>query len=239
MLGDPGVLILDEPVNGLDPPGIIWMRDMTGDPMPTTEPALDAFRAQATPQPAGATGETAELYDQLREAFFGFVPDVFKLVSARPDMLRVLVDGYTSMFAGGLLPREAKEVIALTVARTASCQYCISAHDSLLRLLGTDSQFADAVASGALDHPSVNPAIRALAKLARDITQHAYRVTDQQISDARALGSTEAQILEAIWVACFFNTFVRLADALGLYELGQLAPTGVGRPAPVPEEGCR
>ncbi len=30
MLGDPGVLILDEPLNGLDPDGIRWMRDLLG-----------------------------------------------------------------------------------------------------------------------------------------------------------------------------------------------------------------
>ena len=204
--------------------------------MPTPEQTTDTFRSLATPHPTGvrlavvqeaeATGETAELYGRLRETFFGFVPDVFKLVSTRPDMLRVLVDGYTTMFAAGDLPREAKEVIALTVARTASCQYCTSAHDTMLRLLGTDSELPDAVASGTLDHPSITPEIRALAELAQDITRHAYRITDQRLDRTRSLGWTDAQLLEAVWVACIFNTMVRLADTLGLYELGQLADPG-------------
>ena len=32
LLGDPATLILDEPVNGLDPEGIRWVRDLLKDP---------------------------------------------------------------------------------------------------------------------------------------------------------------------------------------------------------------
>jgi len=172
---------------------------------------------------ADARGELAELYDELRELFLGFVPDVFKLVSTRPDLLRHFIDGHRTMFEGGVLPREAKEVIALTVARVGSCQYCATAHDTILRLLGTDAAYADAVLHGDLDHPAIPTGVRALAELAVAITEHAYRITDGDLDRVRAHGWTDPQVLEGVWVACQFNAAVRLADTFGLRDLNQLA----------------
>jgi uncharacterized peroxidase-related enzyme len=179
-----------------------------------------------------ATWEVAELYDELRGMFLGFVPDVFKLVSTRPDLLGVFVAGHRSMFDGGQLPREAKEVVALTVSRVASCQYCTTAHDALLRLLGTDAAYADAVLSGALDDPAIPTAIRALAELATKITEHAYRITDDDLDRVRAHGWTDRQLLEAVWVACQFNATVRLVDTFGLRDLNQFADDNLDVPSP-------
>jgi uncharacterized peroxidase-related enzyme len=179
-----------------------------------------------------ATGEIAELYDELRGMFLGFVPDVFKLVSTRPDLLGVFVAGHRGMFDGGQLPREAKEVVALTVARVASCQYCTTAHDALLRLLGTDAAYADAVLSGALDDPAIPTDIRALAELATKITEHAYRITDDDLDRVRVHGWTDRQLLEAVWVACQFNATVRLVDTFGLRDLNQFADDNLDVPSP-------
>lgn len=183
-------------------------------------------RVDVVPE-AEATGEVAELYGELRGMFLGFVPDVFKLVSTRPDMLRVFVEGFRSMFDGGHLSREAKEVVAITVARTASCQYCASAHEAMLRLLDTDSKYADAIANGSLDDPAIPADIRVLAELARDISRHAYRITDDDLDRVRSHGWSAEQLLEAIWVACLFNGIVRLADTAGLHYVGQLADDSV------------
>ena len=54
------------------------------------------------------------------------------------------------------------------------------------------------------------------------LTQHAYKVTDDDIDALRAAGLSDDGILEGVFVACQFNAIDRLADTFGLYELMQL-----------------
>ena len=75
-------------------------------------------------QESEASGETKELYDEIRAYFgVGMVPDVFKLVSTRPDFLRVFSEVYKALFFAGVLPRPVKEMIATVVSSTNSCSY--------------------------------------------------------------------------------------------------------------------
>lgn len=62
------------------------------------------------------------------------------------------------------------------------------------------------------------------------LTQHAYKVTDQDIDDLRTAGLTDDEILEGVFVACQFNAVDRLADTFGLYELMQLNETSPSQP---------
>ena len=52
-----------------------------------------------------------------------WVPDIVKLVSTRPDLLRVVLDGYKAMFGDGHVPRQVKEMIATVVSKGNSCAY--------------------------------------------------------------------------------------------------------------------
>lgn len=63
---------------------------------------------------------------------------------------------------------------------------------------------------------------KALLRLCMKLTQHAYKVTDDDIDALRAAGLTDDDILEGVFVACQFNAIDRLADTFGLYELMQL-----------------
>ena len=61
-----------------------------------------------------------------------------------------------------------------------------------------------------------------LLRLCVKLTEHAYKVTDDDIKALRRAGLSDDDILEGVFVACQFNAIDRLADTFGLYELMQL-----------------
>ena len=63
---------------------------------------------------------------------------------------------------------------------------------------------------------------RALLRLSVKLTQHAYKVMDEDIEALRKGGLSDDEILEGVFVACQFNAVDRLADTFGLYQLMQL-----------------
>lgn len=171
-----------------------------------------------------AGGRTAELYAEMREHFgLGLVPDVFKLVSSRPEFLQVFWDGYRSVFGPGLLDRQIKELIAAFVAREVSCSYCVDAHVLFLRLVGADERMEASLQHAEIDDMPLPEATRVLLRLAHRVTHQAYRLTDEDFDLARTSGWSDGQILEAVWTACQFNWVTRMVSAAGLTSLGQLA----------------
>jgi AhpD family alkylhydroperoxidase len=92
-----------------------------------------------------------------------------------------------AVFADGALPEQAKQLIAVAVAHTTQCPYCIQGHTRLARRKGaSDEQIMEAIwvaaemrAGGAYAHSTI--ALNELARL--DARDGARRVTADQKLD--------------------------------------------------------
>ena len=63
--------------------------------------------------------------------------------------------------------------------------------------------------------PRRNGACSGSSKL---VTEHAYRTTDEDVESLRALGWTDPQIAECVYITALFAFFNRVADAFGIEE---------------------
>ena len=79
-----------------------------------------------------------------------------------PEAMRAFIAFDQAALAEGAIPRKYKELMALAVAFTTQCPYCIELHSNKARELGTsDPEIAEAVliaaalrAGGAITHGS-------------------------------------------------------------------------------------
>jgi len=158
-----------------------------------------------------AEGELREVYEGDRQNL-GFVPDHAKVFSLRPDVLTAW-RGFQGSIRRHLRLRRY-ELITLAAARSLGCRYCQLAHGAVLIQNGVGVDQLRAILSDFHD-AGLDPAEVAIMDFACKVARSADQMTQTDTDGLRAVGLTDAEILDVTLAAsmrCFAsNTF----DALG------------------------
>lgn len=167
---------------------------------------------------AQADGRLAELYDEIKKSTnLPFVPDMFRLVSTRPDLLEAVVAGYKGMFLGGVLPRQTRELVSAWTSKVNQCPYCVGTHNFFFQAFGGPEEIAKAVESAeTADDLPVDDKTKVLLHLLAKVSKEAYKITDKDWSVALDAGWTSEELLEGFFIASMFNFITRMVDGLGL-----------------------
>ncbi|HEX6521311.1 MAG TPA: peroxidase-related enzyme [Streptosporangiaceae bacterium] len=167
---------------------------------------------------AEATGYLAELYERVKsETGLPFVPDMFRLLSTKPELLNSILAGYNGIFNHGKLPREIRELVAAWTSRVNQCPYCVGTHSFFMQVYGGTEELANAIAaSDSPDQLPVDERTHELLRLVTKVTTAPYKITDSEWQRAQDAGWSTEELLEGVFCASLFNFITRLVDSLGL-----------------------
>lgn len=113
----------------------------------------------------------------------------------------------------GELPRDLKEMVAVVVSQANSCQYCVNAHGSALKMLGMPREKVVQLLED-IDGSDVSEAVKKVLKLSVKATREPYKITDDEWQELKNLGYSEAQIVELFSVVDLYTSFNKFLDTL-------------------------
>lgn len=143
--------------------------------------------------PDDASGKTKELFNTI-QGKLGMVPNMMKTMGNSSAFL----EGYLNLSGsldGGTLGVKTGELIALAVAESNACNYCLSAHTYIgANLLKIDSETLTAARSG----KSADAKTNAILKFAKALASKKGLVNDADVSAVKAAGVTEGEVGEIV-----------------------------------------
>ncbi|MBM6405596.1 carboxymuconolactone decarboxylase family protein [Phycicoccus sp. CSK15P-2] len=162
--------------------------------------------------------ELAPLYGAIKSSLgIDFVPDMFRLLSTRPDLLGAILGGYQAVFLGGSVDRRTKEVVAAWTSGLNQCPYCVGTHNYFARAFGGSPELTAAIERGApVSELPVDEPLRTLLAFVEKVTRTPYKVVEGDWADTIAAGWTRDQVLEVLFTSALFCTITRLVDVTGL-----------------------
>jgi uncharacterized peroxidase-related enzyme len=142
--------------------------------------------------PSQTSGKTAETLAAVQR-MLGATPNLFRVAAQAPAVLEGLVALNVATAHGALKPA-VREAIALTVAETNGCDYCLSAHSFLGARAGLSADDLTRARS------AVSPDARtdAMLHFARTVVLERGHAGDAALATLRAAGVTDAEVLEII-----------------------------------------
>lgn len=142
--------------------------------------------------PSQATGKTQQLFGAVQSKL-GMVPNMMRVLGNAPAALDAYL-GFSGALGQGAFDGRLREQIALTVAESNLCGYCLSAHTLIGGKLGLKPDEISA-ARGASASSTRSDAI---LKLSRSIVLARGELSDADLKAARAAGLTDADIVETV-----------------------------------------
>jgi uncharacterized peroxidase-related enzyme len=142
--------------------------------------------------PSTATGKAKELLDAVKRKL-GLVPNMTRVMAASPAVLESYI-GFSGALAGGLLDAKTREQLALLTAQQNHCNYCLSAHTAIGKMVGLnrDQIIASREGTGA------NPKNTAALTFAKRVLETKGQVDEANLTAVRDAGFSEGEIAEII-----------------------------------------
>lgn len=139
-----------------------------------------------------ATGKVRRLFAEI-QARLGLVPNLFRVLAIAPAALEGFMN-LAAALATGTLDERTRERLALTIAESNLCNYCLSAHTSMSAKIGlSQAEIDDAIRASAADAKT-----DAILKLARSIVVQRGELNDADLGRARSSGLGNAEIIETV-----------------------------------------
>ena len=127
------------------------------------------------------------------QAKLGMTPNIMRTMANSPAVLQAYL-GFGDALARGSLSAKLREQIALAVAETNRCDYCLAAHSAIGRAVGlSDETILDSRRSF-----SINKKDKVALQFARKLVERRGRVDDSEISRLHVAGYTDGEIAEII-----------------------------------------
>lgn len=172
--------------------------------------------------PAKATGRTKALLDTVQVAL-GRTPNVIRVMALSSAVLEGYLAFSKALAQGSLNPR-LRERIALTAAEINRCQYCLSAHAAIGKMVG----LSEAEIATSREQASADFKTAAALGLVSAILARRGDVTDDELRRARRAGYSDSEIAEIV-ANVALNVFTNYLNVLADTEL-DFPPVALSRP---------